>query len=110
MPRGKNTISVQAYLPAEWGSRLDALIAERGQSESSVVGDAVRDFILAYEGQDTNRSKLKRIEAQMAHIEQKINLALYVAWFAASQGGEVEIVADQVRKIKAMLAEIVLSI
>lgn len=98
MPRTRDTYSPSTNLPADMEPRVKALAEHRGQSVSGTIADAVRDAVLQFEGDDTNRQKMKR-------IEHKIDMLLLLAWRGVADG-KVEITADDVRTLKALLAEI----
>lgn len=105
MPAGKNTKSVQAYIPADMEQRLIALAAHRGQTISVAAGDAVRDAVLEFEHDDTNRSKIKRIEAAQKRIEDKMNMVMLLAF--AQNGGEViKLTREDVQRLRDLIAEL----
>lgn len=98
MPRAQDTYSPSTNLPSDMRPRLEELAKHRGQSVSAAIADAVRDAVLAYEGDDTNRQKMKR-------IEHKIDILLLIVW-AKAGGAAVEITAEDVRRLRALLAEV----
>lgn len=105
MPRSENTFSVQTNLPADMRERLAALAQHRGQSLSAAIADATRDAILAYEGGETKDAKLQRIEARLAHLENKFDLMLLFLW-RMSGSEAIRMTADDVREFRALVAEV----
>lgn len=99
MPRTKDTYSPSTNLPADMEPRVKALAEHRGQSVSGTIADAVRDAVLQFEGDDTNRQKMKR-------IEHKIDMLLLLAWRGVACDGKIEITAEDVRKLRDLVAEI----
>lgn len=68
MPSGPDTIPVTAYIPKEWGSRVDAWAKHRGQSRSAAAGDSIRDSVLRYEDGDTKEKMLEQMRGQLAEL------------------------------------------
>lgn len=101
MPRTKDTYSVQTNLPRDLEPRVKALADHRSESISATIAAAVRDAVLVYEGEDTNRERMKR-------IEHKLDMALLLLWRAAACDGKVKFTADDVRELRDLLAEVTL--
>ena len=101
MPRKQDTYSPSTNLPADMEPRVKALAEHRGQSVSGTIADAVRDAVLQFEGDDTNRQKMKR-------IERKLDMALLLLWRIVACDGKVKVTAADVRELRELLAEVTL--
>lgn len=98
MPRAKDTYSTSVNMPRELEPRVKALADHRSESVSATIAAAVRDAVLVYEGEDTNRERMKR-------LERKIDMLMLLAWRGVA-GGKVVITAEDVRKLRDLVAEI----
>jgi predicted transcriptional regulator len=99
MARSDDTYTASVNLPKDLEPRLRALAEHRSESLSATCAAAIRDAIVHYEDGDTTRTRI-------AKIEQKINLLLLLTWRGMACDGKMEITAEDVRKLRDLVAEI----
>lgn len=99
MPRSDDTYTVSVNLPKELKPGLQALAEHRLESLSATCAAAIRDAIVLHEEGDNTRTRI-------AKVERKLNLLLLLAWRGVACDGKVEITAEDVRKLRDLVAEI----
>jgi predicted transcriptional regulator len=99
MPRSEDTYTVSVNLPKELEPRLRALAEHRLESLSATCAAAIRDAIVYFEDGDNTRTRI-------AKVERKLDLLLLLAWRSIACDGKVEITAQDVRKLRDLVAEI----
>lgn len=99
MPRAEDTKTISVNIPKDLEPRLHALAEYRSESVSSTCAAAIRDAIVLFEDGDNTRTRI-------AKVEHKLNLLLLLAWRNVACDGKVEINAEDVRRLKDLVAEI----
>ncbi len=99
MPRAEDTKTISVNISKDLEPRLRALADHRSESVSATCAAAIRDAIVLFEDGDNTRTRIVK-------VEQKLNLLLLLTWRAAACDGKVEITAEDVRKLRDLVAEI----
>jgi predicted DNA-binding protein len=80
MVRSKDKYTVSVDFPIEWKERIAALAKHEGTTINGVVNRAVMESMLAYEGDQTTRVRVRQIQADVTELKEMVKLSNAVAF------------------------------
>jgi predicted DNA-binding protein len=77
--RREPTYDTMIRFPAEWEQRIRAWSEHHG-SVNAAVNKAVMEAVLAFEGEDTTRVRVRQIQADVTELKEMVKLSNAVAF------------------------------
>jgi hypothetical protein len=72
--------AVLVNFPPDLEERIRAWAKHQGNSVNSAVVSAVREAVLAYEGEDTTRTRVQRMDTMLTELNDKFDLLQAMGW------------------------------
>ena len=79
MVRSKDKYSVSIDFPLDWEERIKAWAVHHG-SVNQAINKAILEALLAWEGEETTRVRVARIDATVTELAQKFELLQSMGW------------------------------
>jgi hypothetical protein len=75
MVRSKDKYTVSVDFPIEWKERIAALAQHETTSVNGAINRAVMEAMLAFEGEETTRVRVQRIDANIEELKEMVKLS-----------------------------------